>query len=335
MRVNDIINPSPAHRHTYSPICFHLSRLTRDFHHNCVQSFNIHFPESTGFHGTERQHIRQAAEQAGAIYQGDLPRGQTTHLACRSVSLAKKGDKYRRAAQWGIPAVSWLWVQRSTLAGARLPLGGFYNDAPAEAASRCSQDPGSGSAAPRACSSPGEIPMDQRRPAEQENTDQAVLELQVKNRSAPADGILQHAWGSGLAWGKENAGKSGTAPTINTLPPPSQLPQPQLAASNSIPAAVAAGIANITMAVSDISLRGSCPPAASTSGMRPDSCSHHSSSEKVGEPWSPCSGGESPELDVQCGQRSPAPSIQCLPSPPGRVCPQPEASTTVQLPFET
>lgn len=145
--------------------------------------------------------------------------------------------------------------------------------------------------------------------------------------------LQQVRGGGGSALDKENV-EGGTAITDSKLSSTVPLllqPQSQQAAG-SLPsqsrqpacdsATDAANIADLTIAVSDISLGGSCPAAAPPldPAVGDEANSPRCSSVAMDGPQSPFSSelsGGSSELDIQCGQRLLAPSMQCLPSPPG------------------
>ena len=255
----------------------------------------------------------------------------TTHLACRSVSSAEEGDKYRRAAQWGIPAISWLWLHRSTLARRKLPLDSFYSDVGAEAATSRSGIPPQRLTPLRPCHSREENQQDERQSAEAPAPSHGSLGVPVKS-SAMAAGRTLHqergGWGSALDKKYVEGRTAFTDSKLSSFPPLLLQPQSQQAAG-SLPshsacdsATDAADIADLVIAVSDISLGGSCPAAAPPRdrAVGDKANSPRGSSVAMDGPQSPSSSelsGGSSELDIQCGQRLLAPSMQCLPSPPG------------------
>lgn len=76
-----------------------------------------------GFHGEGRGQVRDAALAAGARYSGDLQKGVTTHLVVSENAGTAVSAKLRCAADWGIPALQWAWLEKSAMRGSLLPPG--------------------------------------------------------------------------------------------------------------------------------------------------------------------------------------------------------------------
>lgn len=67
--------------------------------------------------------MRDAALAAGARYSGDLQKGVTTHLVVSDNAGTASSAKLQCAADWGIPALHYAWLQQSAHAGRLLPPG--------------------------------------------------------------------------------------------------------------------------------------------------------------------------------------------------------------------
>lgn len=81
-----------------------------------------------GFHGEDRIQIRKVVEESGAVYNGALTYGTSTHLVCKSLEQAQLSEKYSKAKQWGIPIVDLEWLLEQSRSAAS-PVPAFEDDA--------------------------------------------------------------------------------------------------------------------------------------------------------------------------------------------------------------
>ena len=102
------------------PICLWSTATQRAF-------LQMNHLEHTGFHGEGRSQVRDAALAAGARYSGDLQKGFTTHLVVSDSAGTAASAKLQCAADWGIPALQWAWLERSAVHGSLLPPGLYMN----------------------------------------------------------------------------------------------------------------------------------------------------------------------------------------------------------------